>query len=75
MNGRGKPGITSIRKLASKFGPEIYDIFGLPQPPKAFRKLVYTYNKIPAEERQLFELEFDCWLGDWLISLGFIYVK
>jgi transcriptional regulator with XRE-family HTH domain len=75
MNGKGRPGIVSARKLAMKLGPEIYDILDLPRPPKAIHELQSTYQTIPQEERQLFEQDFDRWLEDWLKSHGYKRVK
>jgi succinate dehydrogenase flavin-adding protein (antitoxin of CptAB toxin-antitoxin module) len=75
MNGHGKPNMDSTRKLVIKLGPEVYDIFGLPRPPRAIYKLEGAYHTIPSEEIELFESDFDHWLEHWLLTHGFKRIK
>ena len=70
MNGNGKPGPKSIPKLSRKLGPEIYDIFDLPRPPKVIYDLVDNYDKIPESDREEFDADFDKWLSDWFHDHG-----
>jgi hypothetical protein len=75
MNGHGKPGVASIRKLAVKLGPEIYNIFDIVPPPRAIHELEETYHVISPDDYPALERDFDRWLEQWLVIHGYERLK
>jgi ribosomal protein S6 len=75
MNGNGKPGLGSMRKLAVKLGPEVYDIMDVAHPPKAINELEEIYHIISPNDYPTLELDFDRWLEQWLKSHGYKRLK
>lgn len=52
MNGIRKPTRENIQKFAKRFGPEIYDIFGLQDPDPKLRLISRNWSKLTAEQQQ-----------------------
>src|SRR4030042_3364679 len=53
MNGKGgKPGPKNLAKLALKVGPEIYDILGIPEPPKFIQLYDAHYDDLPLDAQK-----------------------
>jgi hypothetical protein len=75
MNGHGKPGLGSIRKLAIKLGPEIYDIFNTTPPPKAIHELEEVYHIISPDDYPALEHDFNRWLDQWMKSHDYKQTK
>jgi transcriptional regulator with XRE-family HTH domain len=52
MTGGGTPGGEDLLALASKLGPEIYDILGLPRPNAELQRMTVSFASLPADIRQ-----------------------
>lgn len=75
INGKHNPDKNSVRQLATKLGPDIYDFFGIPRPPRLIHELEATYENIPEADQELFEEDFEVWLDHWLKAHGFKRTK
>jgi len=47
-----KPNLENVKILASKFGPEVYDVLGLPRPDPNLQKINQIWERIPPEKQQ-----------------------
>jgi transcriptional regulator with XRE-family HTH domain len=51
------PGLENVQILANKFGPEVYDVLGLPRPNPFLQKINQVFDSLSAEhQRKLAEL-------------------
>jgi transcriptional regulator with XRE-family HTH domain len=51
-----KPSLENVQLLAQKFGPEVYDVLGLPRPNPYLQKISQLFDKLsPDHQRQLAE--------------------
>ncbi len=49
MMGAGVPGGSDLLSIATKLGPEIYDVMGLPRPSAEVQRLTVSFNSLPAD--------------------------
>ena len=52
LSGKTKPSAENIRILASKLGPEVYDILGLTRPDPDLQAITYVWDLLPEESRR-----------------------
>ncbi len=52
MTGSGVPGGENLLNIASKLGPEIYDVLGLPRPNAEVQRLTVSFANLPPDIRQ-----------------------
>ena len=52
MTGSGTPGGDDLLSIASKLGPEIYDVIGLPRPNEEAQRVTVSFASLPPDIRQ-----------------------
>ena len=52
MTGGSAPGGEDLLNLASKLGPEIYDVLGLPRPNAEVQRMTVSFASLPPDIRQ-----------------------
>ncbi len=52
MTGGSVPGGEDLLALASKLGPEVYDVLGLPRPNAEIQRMTVSFASLPADIRQ-----------------------
>jgi hypothetical protein len=52
MTGSGVPSGEDLLNIASKLGPEIYDVLGLPRPNAEVQRLTVSFANLPPDIRQ-----------------------
>lgn len=52
MIGSGAPGGDDLLNIASKLGPEVYDVLGLPRPNAEVQRVTVSFASLPPDIRQ-----------------------
>ena len=68
MNGRAKPKLDNIEKLANKLGPGIYDLMGYQRPDPSFKEIRQIYDKATEVEKTELKRIF----RDWATDRGYV---
>lgn len=63
VNGGRRPTGKYILLLASKLGPEIYDVLGMPRPDSRLQRIIANWGRIPPEGRRELERMIDAFLA------------
>jgi len=52
MTGSNVPGGEDLPNLATRLGPEVYDVLGLPRPSAEVQRVTVSFSTLPADMRQ-----------------------